>query len=410
MQAAAEDTIQPEFDSRPDACLTGRLFPHGSPVTVQVEGGRITAVNQRPNVDSSHATERWIVPGFFDLQVNGFAGRSFIDAAITRQDVEYVARALLRTGVTRFLPTIITADLDHMCDQLAVIAGAIQDIPLIGAMCPGIHVEGPFIHPEDGPRGAHPREHVRRPNSADFDRLFNASAGRIALLTLAPDQPGAIELIRHVVQSGVLVSLGHHRADQAAIAAAIDAGARLCTHLGNGIDAELDVQDNPVWRQLGEDRLWASFIADGHHLPPAALKCSLRAKTTQRSVLITDAVAAAGMPPGRFRFAGKEAELLASGRTVLPGTPFLAGSAASMTVVLSQAVVSGDVSFTNAVAMATMQPRQLMADHTHAWSCTIGAPADLVELDWHPADGRIVIRQVILGDLTVHSDQVRGTR
>jgi N-acetylglucosamine-6-phosphate deacetylase len=339
--------------------------------------------------------ERWLVPGFFDLQLNGFAGGDFISPSVSRKDVRHVAEAVLRTGTTRFLPTIITADLEVMCRQLAVIAEAIERDPLVGVMCPGIHVEGPFINPDDGPRGAHPREHVRPPNVPDFERLHTAALGRIALLTLAADQPGSAELIRHASAKGIVTAIGHHRPDAAALDAAVAAGARLCTHLGNGSDATMPRLDNLIWRQLGDDRLWASFIADGHHLPARTLRCMLRAKTLDRSILITDAVAAAGMPPGRYRLGEAEIELTSEGRSVLPGTPYLAGSAAQMPDVIANAILDGGLTFPQAVAAASLHPARLL-NAAARWSCEPGQPSNLVELDWYPRKGHIRIRQAVI--------------
>src|SRR5207244_2295005 len=213
--------------------------PDGMPVCITVADGEIRSIKSLSEPFDSQDEQRWILPGFFDLQVNGFAGRSFADPSLTADDVEHIARAVLATGVTRFLPTIVTADLDVMCAQLATISNAMRDLPLVGEMCPRIHLEGPFINPEDGPRGAHRREFVREPSIADFERLWAASQGRIAILTLAPDQPGAFELIRHVSGRSVVVALGHHRARGEMLDAAIRAGAKISTHLGNGADAVL---------------------------------------------------------------------------------------------------------------------------------------------------------------------------
>ncbi len=381
------------------AVLTGFCYPDGRSRELRVADGRIAGVAPADPAPDSDEVQRWIVPGFFDMQVNGFAGRNFTDSRVTVEDVQHIARAVLGTGTTRFLPTIVTGGLDVMCRQLSVIAQAMRRDPLVGAMCPGIHVEGPFIRPEDGPRGAHPREHVRRASLADYDRLHEAASGRIAMLTLAPELPGALEVIRHARGQGVVVGVGHHRADAAALEAAIEAGARLSTHLGNGSDAELPRHDNYIWQQLGEDRLWASFIADGHHLPPATLRCMLRAKTPARSLLITDAVGAAGMPPGRYRLGDIEVERTPTGRVILPGTPFQAGSAADMPTVIGRAVLDGGVSFVEAVTMAAVQPATLMSHRVAPWSCEQGQPADLVELDWRPADGSIMIRQVVAGSV-----------
>lgn len=386
--------------------FTGRRFQDGQWMAVWVEDGKIVGDEPIQRVALDHSAQRWIVPGFVDLQVNGFAGRSFLEPDVTVENVEYVAQALLRTGTTRFLPTIVTADLDDMCRQLAVITSAIDTHPLVSKMCPGVHLEGPFINPDDGPRGAHPRHHVRKPSIEDFDRLYDAAAGRICMMTLAPEQPGATDLIRHAVNRGVIAALGHHRANRKAIAAAVEAGARMSTHLGNGTDATMDRHDNHIWHQLAEDRLWASFIADGHHLPPAVLQCMLRSKTPLRSVLITDAAAPAGMPPGRYRFGGIETELEPGGRIVLPGTPFLAGSAADMPTVVGRAVIDGGASFIEAVGMAAIRPRMLLPDWPGRWGCFAGDPADLVELDWYPDDGRIAIRQVTVGPFAVRTTTI----
>lgn len=381
--------------------LHGRRYPDGRPVAVRAGDGEIIEVEPVRQLDVCPGVERWIVPGFFDLQVNGFAGPNFNDADLTVADVQHIARSVLRTGVTRFLPTLVTTELDLMCRLLSVVAEAIEHDALVATMCPGIHVEGPFIRPEDGPRGAHPPEHVREPSLADYDRLAEAARGKLAMITLAPERPGALELIRHACGQGVAAALGHHRADPRALDAAIKAGARLSTHLGNGTDALLPRHDNYVWHQLGDDRLWASFIADGHHLPPATLRSMLRAKTPARSVLVTDAVGAAGMPPGRYRLGDTEVERTPQGKVVLLGTPYQAGSAADMPAVIRCAVLHGGVSFVEAVTMVSLQPAALMSGGAAAWSCEPGQRANLVELDRRPDDASIVIRKVVGGPAVV---------
>jgi N-acetylglucosamine-6-phosphate deacetylase len=382
------------------ACLHGRLFPDGSPASIAVDKGRIALVTRVASLDEPAGCERWIVPGFFDIQVNGLAGRSFAESDLTMEDVEHIARAVLQTGCTRFLPTVVTADLESLRRQVSVLAEAIERMPLIGAMCPGIHVEGPFINPEDGPRGAHRRQYVRDPSIADYDRLQAAARGRIVLLTLAPERPGALDLIRHMASKGVVVALGHHRADDRTLEEAISAGARMCTHLGNGSDAVLPRLANHIWRQLGDDRLWASFIADGHHLPPATLRCMLRAKGPARSVLVTDAIELTGLPPGRYMRRGVEAELTKDGKVVLVGTPYLAGSAATMPQLIEHAVRDAGLGFAEAVRLATLQPETLMGRHVTAWTCQPGQPANLIELDWHPADVVLKLRTAIIQQFT----------
>ena len=386
--------------ARESAVLEGRLFPDGSPARIEIRDGRIASVSPVKFLTEPTGTERWIVPGFFDVQINGFAGHSFADFDVTVETVEAIVRALLPTGTTRLLPTLVTAELDRLCHQLSVLADAMDRIPLVRAMCPGIHLEGPFIHPEDGPRGAHRRECVREPNIAEFDRLQGAARGKIAMLTLAPERPGATDLIRHVAGSGVIVSLGHHRADDQSVERAVAAGASMCTHLGNGSDAMLPRLANHIWRQLGDDQLWAGFIADGHHLPPATLRSMLRAKGSSRSILVTDAIELAGMPPGRYTRRGVEAELTPAGKVMLVGTPYLAGSASTMPLLLEHAVRDGGLTFSEAIRLVTIQPAALMHRLAPAWSSQAGQPANLVELTWNKANAAVNILTTIINEFS----------
>ncbi len=377
--------------------LEGRLFPDGNPARVKIHNGSIASVESADSLGEQAGMERWILPGFFDLQVNGFAGRSFADPNLTVDDVEFIARALLPTGTTRVLPTIVTAPLDVLCRQLSVLADAMDRLPLVKAMCPGVHVEGPFFNPADGPRGAHRREWVMDPSITAFDRMQSAARGRIAMLTLAPEQPGAIELIRHVAGQGVIVALGHHRADDATIERAVEAGAKTCTHLGNGSDAVLPRLANHIWRQLGEDRLWASFIPDGHHLPATTLRCMLRAKGPDRSLLVTDAIELAGMPPGRYVRRGIETELTTDGKVVLVGTPYLAGSVATMPLLIERSVKDGGLGFTDAVRLATLQPEKLMNRQARPWSCQPGESANLVGVLWDSKKPALEVKTAVIG-------------
>jgi N-acetylglucosamine-6-phosphate deacetylase len=240
------------------------------------------------------------LPGLVDLQVNGFAGVDFGDPALTPEGVLRAVEAIGATGVTRFLPTLITSSLETFTACARTIAGTSH--PAIA----GIHMEGPYISPEDGYRGAHSRAFVRGADLDDFHRRQDAADGRIRLVTLAPETPGALPLVERLVAGGVRVAIGHTAASGPQVADAVSAGATLSTHLGNGCPSLIPRHPNVIWEQLAEDRLLASFIVDGHHLPPATVKAMIRAKTPSRSLLVTDAIAAAGMPPGRYTFVGRE--------------------------------------------------------------------------------------------------------
>ena len=290
------------------------------------------------------------LPGFVDLQVNGFAGVDFGDPATTAGDLSRAVAAIEKTGVTRFLPTLITSSLETFaaCARPLVRAGH----PSIA----GIHMEGPYIAPEDGPRGAHAREHVRGADLDDFRRRQDAAEGRIRLVTLAPEAPGALPLVEHLVGAGVRVAIGHTAANRTQIQDAVAAGATLSTHLGNGCAGTLPRHPNLLWEQLGEDRLLASFIVDGHHLPPATVRSMIRAKTPARTILVTDAMAAAGMPPGAYTIGRQRVELDATGRVAAPGAPNLAGSALSIPVAIGNAVRFTGLPLEDVIPMATTRP------------------------------------------------------
>jgi N-acetylglucosamine-6-phosphate deacetylase len=301
----------------------------------------------------------WIAPGFVDIQVNGFAGVDFNNPAASLEDISKALEMILSTGVTRCLPTIITGGPDEMVACLTNLHRAQLQVPHRKAIA-GFHVEGPFIGPEDGPRGAHPRRWVRPPSLSEYQRWQEATEGNIRLVTLSPHWPEAADWISAVVKDDVAVSIGHTGATAGQISAAVNAGATLSTHLGNGAHAVMRRHPNYLWDQLAEDRLSASFIADGIHLGQAFLKTALRAKTVQRSVLVTDASAPAGAAPGRYYLGEAEADYLPDGRVVLAGTDKLAGSGLKMHHGVANMVHLGGITLGDAVQTATVNPSRII--------------------------------------------------
>jgi N-acetylglucosamine-6-phosphate deacetylase len=326
---------------------------------VRAAAGAVTALGlerggaaaDEPRGQASGAGVRALeLPGFVDLQVNGFAGVDFGDPAATTDDVRRAVAAIEKTGVTRFLPTLVTSSLETFaaCARTLVRTGH-------PAML-GIHMEGPYISPEDGPRGAHDRAWVRTADLDDFRRRQDAAEGRIRLVTLAPEAAGALALVELLVATGVRVAIGHTAASGAQIEAAVSAGATLSTHLGNGCANALPRHPNLLWEQLAEDRLLASFIVDGHHLPPATVRSMIRAKTPARTLLVTDAIAAASMPPGVYTLGGRKVELDATGRVAAPGAPNLAGSALTLPVAIGNTVRFTGLSLDDVLPMVTSRP------------------------------------------------------
>ena len=300
----------------------------------------------------------YLAPGWVDLQVNGFAGVDYCSPASAQHEIAQSIRAMYATGVTRFYATVITGSHENMIGALANLAKARRTIPE-GAAIAGFHVEGPYISPEDGPRGAHPRRWVRPPAIDEFRRFQEAAEEGIRLLTVSPEWPGAPNFIEQVAGTGVVVSVGHTNASTAQIEDAVQAGATMSTHLGNGAHAVLPRHPNYIWDQLADDRLAASFIVDGIHLSNSYLRVALRAKGLERSVLVTDAVMPAGCVPGQYRLGEVDVELHQDGSVRLLGETRLAGSALTMDRAIANAMRFAGLSLRDAVTLATRNPARV---------------------------------------------------
>ena len=337
--------------------------------------------------------QMWLAPGFVDIQVNGFAGLDFNDPGASIGQIALALDTILTTGVTRCLPTVITGGPDDMLQCLRNLRQAQRELPW-GRAIAGFHVEGPYIEPEDGPRGAHPRRWVRPPDIAEFHRWQDATDGHIRLITLSPHWPEAPGYIRAITNAGVAASIGHTGATAGQIAAAVDAGATLSTHLGNGAHGVMRRHPNYIWDQLAEDRLSASFIVDGIHLGQAFLRTALRAKMVQRAVLVTDASAPAGAEPGRYRLGEQDADLTSDGRVVLAGTDKLAGSALRMNEGVANMVRLGGLSLRDAVQTATVNPARIVKLGGRLQGLKPGDAADIVAFGMD--DGALQIDSVYL--------------
>jgi len=348
------------------ATVSGTDISTGEPVSIEF-GGTIQSVRQ----DLHASSDLFVAPGFVDLQVNGFGGVDFNNPSISLQQVAVAVNAILATGVTSFLPTVITGSPAEMLASLGNLSRIRQEFPAMA----GFHVEGPNIGVEDGPRGAHPARWVRPPDREEFLRWQDATDGQIRLVTLSPHWPGAAAYIAALVRDRVVVSVGHTGATADQIAAAVDAGATLSTHLGNAAHATLLRHPNYLWDQLAEDRLSASFIVDGIHLGEPFLRVALRAKGVGKTILVTDAAAPAGAAPGPYRLGELDVELTPDDRVVLAGTSKLAGSSLRMNRAISNVVRIAGVSLRDGVQMASANPARLIGLES---GLRPGAPADFV--------------------------------
>jgi N-acetylglucosamine-6-phosphate deacetylase len=347
-----------------------------SPGFVRIDRGRVAAVGAgtlpcSPDIELPRGL---LVPGFVDLQVNGYFGQEFgtADAA----GWATVVRRLPETGTTAFLPTIITAPVGRLAAALRGAASLQAGLPG-GARVLGVHVEGPFISPIR--KGAHNAEWITDPTPAAVEDLITAGSGLLRLLTLAPERDGAIPAITRLTGAGVLVSVGHSDATAAQVAAAADAGARMVTHLFNGQRPMHHREPGVPGQALADPRLTSSLIADLRHV--AAEVCSIAFTAAPgRICLVTDAAACAGMPPGRYLLGG-ETIILPEGDGVPPmrtdGT--LAGSALRMDAAVANMVAAG-AGLADAVAAASRIPADLIG-RPDLGRIAPGAAADLTWLD-----------------------------
>ena len=371
--------------------IRARHYATADRTDIRYEGGAVMDVSPA-GAGPADREAGWVAPALFDLQVNGCLGISFNSETLTSEQVRTVVDECRRHGIGGLLATLVTNSFDAMAHGFATLCRACEADPVVGGAVPGFHLEGPYISPDDGPRGAHPKEHVRDPSLDEFDRLQDAAGGRIRLVTLAPERPGALRFIEEVSRSGVVVAIGHTAATPAQVREAVAAGARLSTHLGNGCHAVLPRHDNYVWEQLATDDLWASLIPDGHHLPPSLVKVIVRVKTPARSVITCDASSLAGLPPGRYREWDTDLEVLPTGKVVVSGTPFLAGSGVFTDACVGQVIRAVGVSLRDAIDMAGARPRELLG--LPAWELAAGGRAPLVLFDWEPG-GEVAVREVL---------------
>ncbi len=364
----------------------------GRTIEIETAEGRIASVRETPGVGDG----LWVAPGFIDLQVNGFAGVDYNDPDTPIEEIARSIGEMRSTGVTRFLPTVITGSRERMCGALRNLARGRATLPE-GVSIAGMHVEGPFLSPDDGPRGAHPREHVRPPDRDEFLRMQEAAEGGIRLFTLAPETPGAIALIDFVAARGVVVCLGHTGATPEQIRDAVAAGATMSTHLGNGAHAVLQRHPNYIWEQMAADELYAGFIVDGIHLPPAFVKCAVRAKGLDRSVLVTDATSPANCTPGRRYWLGQiEVELTADNRVQIAGTRTLAGSSLRMDRGVENLMRFAGLTLVQALRLATVNAAAAAGLDTRRGFLQPGDDADLVLFRFTPDPPRVAIERTMV--------------
>jgi len=347
--------------------IEGISYLDSSPVAIEIENGIISKY-ERIGKLTDNVDPLYISPGLIDIQVNGYKGVSFSlegvddssssNSGLSSEEIISVTKAMWTQGVTSYFPTLTTNSQDLLLRNISILKGAMNDPSLLGSI-PGFHLEGPYISPVDGYRGAHPKEHVRNPEWKEFLELYNAADGKILVVTIAPESEGAVEFIKKCREKGIVVSLGHHNGTATDIKDAIDAGAGLSTHLGNGCAGVINRHHNPIWPQLADDRLMISIISDGFHLPPEMLQVFLKVKSPAKIIIVSDMTSYAGLPAGLYKIkTGETIEKTIEGnlRFSLGG---LYGSATPLPQAIGHIMKVTGCSLADAIEMTVSNPARL---------------------------------------------------
>jgi N-acetylglucosamine-6-phosphate deacetylase len=350
--------------------ISGRHYWTGEGISLGLRDGVIASIK-------AGRGPSYIGPGLVDLQINGFRGLDFNTLPFSHDLPGRVTRALWREGITSYFATVITNAPDAIEACVNAIAWACERDEDAGAGIAGIHLEGPFIAPEDGPRGAHAARYVSPPDWKRFQQWQKAAGGRIRLITLSPEWKGSAAFIRRCVSAGVTVSIGHTAATPEQIREAVAAGASMSTHLGNGSHLTLPRHPNYVWEQLAQDALAACVIADGFHLPDSVLKVVMRVKGPN-AMLASDAVYLSGLKPGPYRtHIGGKVVLTRDGRLHLASNPkLLAGSVQMLLRSVEHLIRAGLTDPGEAWEMASIRPALAMK-LAAGRGLELNAPADL---------------------------------
>jgi len=352
---------------------------------ITIEDGRISSILGGRNGQVSDAySEATLVPAFLNIHVHGAVGHDVMEG--TPQALRTIGAALAGHGVGAYYPTTITSSTEETLRALDMIAAEIERAPATdGAVPLGIHLEGPFLSPAK--RGAHPERLLVQPSISLFDRFWQAARGHIRILTIAPELPGALELIEHASGLGVVCSLGHSNATLPQAAAGFAAGARSATHTFNAMRSMDHRNPGVAGYVLDNDALFAEIVCDGIHVDPAMIRLFFKAKGAEKSILITDGMSATGMPDGDYKLGDLDVEV-AHGRCTIAGSPgVLAGSVLTMDQAVRNFAEFTDAGLEMSAQLAARNPARLLA-LDQDWGCLeVGREANLVALS---PDGRIL--------------------
>lgn len=340
--------------------IEGLFYYDHSPVSIEIRDGKIFQITRLEKLPEG-VPEVFIAPGFFDNQVNGFAGVTFAlgGGELTLDGVKKATKELWKYGVTTYMPTTTTNSRELLLKNLAVLEKARNDTSLYGSIA-GFHMEGPYISPDDGYRGAHPKQFVRLPDWDEFMRFNEAANHHILQVTVAPEMKGALDFISDCSRNGIIVALGHHNAPAEIVTAAINRGAKIATHMGNGAANIVNRHKNPFWSQLADDRLNISIICDGFHLPPEVVKAFYKTKSVDKTILTSDVTSYGSLPTGKYiSEEGDSIEITNEGKLWNIDQNGLYGSASPLSTGVGNVMKFTGCSIADAIQMASTNPANL---------------------------------------------------
>lgn len=375
--------------------IEGILYSTEEPVSIEISDGKIVGI--KPGKITGDGPQLFVAPGLVDIQINGYNGIDFSDPSLTPEDLNNIAEGLWEVGVTSILATVTTASHEQLLGAFTALSNGLTD-PEVRMTIPGFHLEGPYISPVQGFRGAHPEMFIRPPDLQEFKQYQEAANNMIRLLTVAPEFEGVIPIVEYCTNNDIVVSLGHHNGSAEQITAAVDAGASFVTHLGNGCANMIHRHNNPLWPQLAEDRLTAGLITDGFHLNKAEVQTFYKVKGDERTILVSDAVDLAGLPLGEYNRWGGVVELTAD-VVKFPAENVLAGAASPISKCVGNMMQFTGCSLESAINMSTRNPARLIGLE-NVGEIKVGKRADLILFSMD--DKEMAIKQTILNGNVVY--------
>lgn len=360
----------------------------GQPIEVEIKEGYIENINL---LLGSEQNLPYVSPGFFDLQVNGCKGSDYSLEDFSEEHLRNIITNLTASGTTQHIPTIVSSPSERILKNLEIISKAINTSPDIKEAIPGIHIEGPFISSEEGPRGCHDPEFIRDPDFEEFKQWQEAAEGRIVMVTVAQEREGSLDFIRKVTRTGVKIAIGHTGATPEIIKEAIEAGAQFSTHLGNGSYLILPKVNNYIWEQLAANELFAGIICDGFHLPASTVKVFARAKSLERLILTSDVALAGGLNPGIYKWGNMEVEVFKDGHLGLAGSGVLAGAGHLLDWDIAHFIRFTGNNLANTIPLCTINPAKIIKMPHSYGRLEVGAPANLTLFHYQTGDDRLQI-------------------